>query len=200
MADLAPRALTRAERQQQTRRALLDAARSVIAQRGIAGASHRDIAAEAGMTIGAIYANFTNKADLVVSVVEDATQDGTLLAPDATSIRACLQDLAHRLVEQADERPELTLLSLEFMLGSLRDPAIRDLRLPHRAAEHASHAALIEQLADRSGEHLPLPAEEFVEVVTALGWALLCVRAMVGGDTISEDFIVRALGLLMPTC
>src|SRR5687768_714410 len=111
-----PARLSRTEKQQQTRRALLDAARTVIAQRGIAGASHRDIAAEAGMTIGAIYANFANKSDLVVSVVDDAQEGGTLLAEDCPSVRACLEDLARRLVAQADEEPDMTLLSLEFML------------------------------------------------------------------------------------
>src|SRR5438067_314239 len=90
--------LTRLERQQQTRRALLDAARAVIAERGIDGASHREIAAKAGMTIGAIYANFANKADLIVSVVEDAATEGTLLDERSPSVRACLEDLALRLV------------------------------------------------------------------------------------------------------
>jgi AcrR family transcriptional regulator len=192
--------LTRAERQQQTRRALLDAARTVIARRGIAGASHRDIAAEAGMTIGAIYANFENKADLVVSVVEDAAQGGTLLAADCASVRACLEDLAHRLVAQADSDPEMTLLSLEFLLGALRDPAIRSQRLPQRAEEHAAYAQLVAETATRSGEQLPMEPGEFVEVVTDLGWALLCMRGLLGPEVISEDFIVRSLCLLMPAC
>jgi AcrR family transcriptional regulator len=193
-----PERLSRTEKQQQTRRALLDAARSVIAQRGIAGASHRDIAAEAGMTIGAIYANFANKSDLVVSVVDDAQEGGTLLSEDSPSVRACLEDLARRLVAQADDEPEMTLLSLEFMLGSLRDPEIRARRLPRRAAEHAEHARVLEEIAARSGEVLPMPSEEFVEVVTDLGWSLLCVRQLLGPEVISEDFVVRALSLLLP--
>jgi len=193
-----PVRLSRTEKQQQTRRALLDAARTVIAQRGIAGASHRDIAAEAGMTIGAIYANFANKSDLVVSVVDDAQQGGTLLSPDCPSVRECLEDLARRLVLQADTEPEMTLLSLEFMLASLRDPEVRARRLPQRAAEHADHARTFEEIAARSGEVLPMPAEEFVEVVIDLGWSLLCVRQLLGPDVITEDFVVRAMGLLLP--
>ena len=196
----ATRSLSRAEKQQLTRRALLDAARTVIARNGIAGASHRDIAAEAGLTIGAIYANFDNKADLVVSVVEDASSEGTLLDASSPSVKACLEDLARRLVEQADNEPEITLLSLEFMAGSIRDPAIREQRLPHRAAEHAAWARVIEDIAARSGETLPMPALEFVEAVTSLGWSLLCTRAMAGPQVITEDFVVRALGLLVQGC
>jgi AcrR family transcriptional regulator len=200
MSTVTARPLTRAEKQQQTRRALLDAARTVIARNGIAGASHRDIAAEAGLTIGAIYANFDNKADLVVSVVEDVQDEGTLLAADSPSVKACLEDLAHRLVEQADNEPEITLLSLEFIAGSIRDPAIRERRLPHRAAEHERWARVIEDIAERSGEALPMPALELVEAVTSLGWALLCTRAMAGPDVITEDFVVRALALLVQGC
>lgn len=190
------RAKTRRERQQQTRRSLLDAARAVVARRGIDGASHREIAREAGVTIGAIYANFANKADLIVSVMEDAAKDGTLLTADSPSVRACLEDLGHRLVAQADSEPELTVLSVEFALASIRDPGIRERRLPHRAAEHAAYARVIEQIADRSGERLPMPAADFVEVVANLGWSLLCSRAMLGPDVITEDLVVRALGLL----
>lgn len=189
---------TRRERQQQTRQALLDAARTVVARRGIEGASHREIAREAGLTIGAIYANFANKADLIVSVMEDASKNGTMLEADSPSVRACLEGLGHRLVAQGDSQPELTALSIEFILASIRDPRIRERRLPHRAAEHEAYARVIEQIAARSGERLPMPAAEFVEVVANLGWSLMCSRAMLGPDVITEDLIVRALGQLLP--
>jgi hypothetical protein len=94
----------------------------------------------------------------------------------------------------------MTLLSLEFLLGALRDPAIREQRLPQRAEEHAAYARLVAETAARSGEQLPMEPGEFVEVVTDLGWALLCMRAMLGPDVISEDFISRSLCLLLPAC
>ncbi|HET6908050.1 MAG TPA: TetR family transcriptional regulator [Mycobacteriales bacterium] len=188
---------SRRERQQETRQALLSAARDVVARRGIEGASHREIAAEAGVTIGAIYANFANKADLIVSLMDDVAGDGTMLAAHSPSVRTCLEDLGRRLVAQADSRPELTVLSMEFALASMRDPGIRARRLPHREAEHAAYARVLEEIAARSGETLPLPAGEFVEVVANLGWSLLCTRAMLGPDVITEDLVVKALGLLL---
>lgn len=187
---------TRQERKAETRQSLIDAARVVVARRGIEGASHREIASEAGVTIGAIYANFANKADLIVSVLEDASTDGTMLDPDSPSVAACLEDLGHRLVEQADTCPELTLLSMEFALAAVRDPDIRERRLPQRRAEHAAYAKVLERIAARSGERLPMPAAQFVEVVANLGWSLLCSRAMVGPDVITEEFVVQALRLL----
>jgi AcrR family transcriptional regulator len=191
------RARTRRERQQQTRRSLLAAARTVVARRGILGASHREIAGEAGVTIGAIYANFANKADLIVAVMEDVAKDGTMLAASAASVRECLEDLGRRLVAQADSQPEITVLSIEFALAAIRDPSIRERRLPQRRAEHAAYAQVLEQIAARSGERLPMPAADLVEVVANLGWSLLCTRAMLGPDVITEDLVVRAFGLLV---
>lgn len=188
---------SRRARQAQTRQSLLDAARTVVARRGIEGASHREIAAEAGVTIGAIYANFANKADLIVSLLEDTAKDGTMLAADSPSVRACLEDLGRRLVEQSDAQPEMTVLSIEFALASIRDPDIRERRLPHRREEHARYAHVLAQIAARSGERLPMPPAEFVEVVANLGWALLCTRAMLGPDVITEQFVIEALGLLV---
>ena len=59
----APR-LTRKERQTQTREALLASATSVLAEKGLHSASIDDIAAHAGFTKGAFYANFASKEAL----------------------------------------------------------------------------------------------------------------------------------------
>jgi hypothetical protein len=69
--------------------------------------------------------------------------------------------------------------------------------LPHRAAEHAAYARILEQIAARSGERLPMPAEDFVEVVANLGWSLLCTRAMLGREVITDELVVHAFGLLI---
>ena len=51
----------RQERRAQTRAALLDAAERLWAERGIRGASLDEIAAQAGLTKGAVYSNFAGK-------------------------------------------------------------------------------------------------------------------------------------------
>jgi AcrR family transcriptional regulator len=65
------RRLTRAERQAQTRRELLDAAARVFIQRGFTGASVEEISAEAGYTRGAFYSNFRSKNELFVELLHD---------------------------------------------------------------------------------------------------------------------------------
>jgi AcrR family transcriptional regulator len=184
---------TRKERQQQTRRALLDAARKVVAERGMLGATHAEIAGAAGVTVGAIYSNFSSKADLMVHLLEDAERAGTVFDAGASTVRECVADLGRRLVEQSDTEPELTVLSLEFVLAAIRDPETRGRRLPQRQRQHREHAKVLEAIAARSGETLPMPALELVEVITDLSWALLCTRAMLGPDVITESLVLTAL-------
>src|ERR1700712_4510955 len=54
----------RALAKQQTRANVLAAARKLFSEHGYQGATIRDIAAAAGMSTGAVFANFSDKADL----------------------------------------------------------------------------------------------------------------------------------------
>ncbi|MFC5749086.1 helix-turn-helix domain-containing protein [Actinomadura rugatobispora] len=67
---------TRRERRERTRAALLGAAQRLWAERGIHGASLDDVAAEAGLTKGAVYSNFTGKTDLLLALLERWTGAG----------------------------------------------------------------------------------------------------------------------------
>src|SRR5690242_4720626 len=62
--------LTRAERQEQTRAALVDAAGRVFAERGFVGSSVEAITAEAGYTRGAFYSNFSSKEELFAELLQ----------------------------------------------------------------------------------------------------------------------------------
>jgi AcrR family transcriptional regulator len=86
-----PPRLTRKERQAQTRRELLGAASRVLAERGVQGASVEQIAAEAGYTKGAFYANFASKDELLLTMLEERFTERAeiideLLARDAPLI------------------------------------------------------------------------------------------------------------------
>ena len=58
---------------EQTRRAIVEAARSVFARQGVAHTSLDDVARAAGVTRGAIYWHFTNKAELFNAMREQVT-------------------------------------------------------------------------------------------------------------------------------
>lgn len=191
--------LTRAERKAQTRTALLIAARSVVARRGMQAATHEEIAREAGLTIGAIYSNFSSKADLMTALWGEIAASSSVLLEDRPTVRSCLQALAHRLVQIVDEDPESVDLQLEFQLFAIRVPEARDRRLPHWEAGHAAHAAVLQRIAARSGEDLPVPARDFAEAVSNLAWSLMVSRRTLGATVMTQERIESALLALAPS-
>src|SRR6476619_6194693 len=54
---------------QQTRAKVLAAARRLFSEQGYEGATIRDIAAAAGMSTGAVFANFADKSDLFRAIM-----------------------------------------------------------------------------------------------------------------------------------
>src|SRR5918997_2783844 len=62
---------SQAERRAATRRALLDAARELFAERGYHGAAAEEIVRRAGVTRGAMYHHFGDKRGLFRAVVEE---------------------------------------------------------------------------------------------------------------------------------
>lgn len=56
-------------RRRATRRRLLDAARHVVVERGVAGTSVEEICEGAGFTRGAFYSNFRDKDDIITALI-----------------------------------------------------------------------------------------------------------------------------------
>src|SRR5579862_6827674 len=76
--SLAARSRTRqTERARATRRKLLDAAKRIFAQDGFEAARLEDIAAGAGYTRGAFYANFDSKEDIFFALLDQWVQERT---------------------------------------------------------------------------------------------------------------------------
>jgi AcrR family transcriptional regulator len=102
---------TQAERSETTRRALLDAARELFAERGFASTGRDDIARRAGVTRGALYHHFGSKEQLFRAVVEEL--EGSIVERVVTSsLRA------------TDALEQLRIGCLAF-LDACMDPAVR---------------------------------------------------------------------------
>jgi AcrR family transcriptional regulator len=71
---------------QQTRAKVLAAARRLFSEEGYEGATIRDIAAAAGMSTGAVFANFTDKSDLFREI----------MLSDMTSLGEAMREAAER--------------------------------------------------------------------------------------------------------
>jgi AcrR family transcriptional regulator len=101
---------------------LVAAAAEVFAERGYEGARVQEIVRRAGLSTGAIYTNFRNKADLLLAAVGTAQVDSLFatieLAGDAAD---GLRHAGHELpTARRDTRP----LLFEAMVAARRDPEV----------------------------------------------------------------------------
>ncbi len=123
-----------------TRKLLTDAARRIFARNGFEISSVEEIAAAAGKTRGAFYANFKDKEDVFFAIFEeDLARDReqvSLHLSEASSHEERIAALALHLREVIKDRPRM-LLALEFKQYAIRHP-----RRQKRLADlHASMCA-----------------------------------------------------------
>jgi AcrR family transcriptional regulator len=156
--------LTRAARQAGTRAALLRSAARLICRHGMHGASIDAIAADAGYTKGAFYANFASKQDLFLTMLEEkfatALADLQEAMPGAGVPQAEAHQAAERFLAYANSDPEWPRLYQEFAALAARDSAFRE-QLAARVSElRARMAAVFEQWAASYGVKPALAPEE----------------------------------------
>lgn len=135
---------TQAARTAATRRKLIGAAARIFARDGFEAARLEDIAAAAGYTRGALYANFLDKEDLFFALLETwigerISELDELLRKEARNPGARLRTLRSYYAQCAKDR-RLVLLSLEFTLYAIRHPAAHA-RLRIRKRRLRAHSA-----------------------------------------------------------
>ncbi len=190
-----PERRTQAERSAATRAALVGAARPLFAERGYADVGTPEIARAAGVTRGAMYHQFADKAELFAAVARAVEADVTAAIGErvaAAGVNDPLEAL-HAAVDawfEASAEPEarrILLLDAPVVLGW---EAMRDL-----AAEYG--LGVTEQLmqaAIDAGHLRSLPVTAFAHVfVGALQEAALLVTA---DPDLREDTIAVVHALL----
>ena len=153
--------LTREDSRDRTTQHLLDAARKLIAKRGLSDTTLEDIAEEAGYTRGAFYSNFRGKGDLFIELLrrDHGETNAQLRALRDDSLP--LEDIHQRLREiyrQMYRTNESFMNWTEARMLAARDAKFRtklDTLLIERRAEVAES---IEYLYGRIGIAPPLAA------------------------------------------
>jgi AcrR family transcriptional regulator len=97
------------------RRRALDAARALFSERGYEATSIQDVLNTSGLSRGALYHHFANKAELFTAVLEDVEAE-------------ILTDLAARAGEAGSYREAVRIGALGF-LERMLDPAVRSIVL-----------------------------------------------------------------------
>jgi AcrR family transcriptional regulator len=182
----------RVERQQRTREELLDAATRVFASRGFDGAPIDEIAAAAGYTSGAIYANFAGKEDLFLSAFErqiarhirGVTEAVAAAGHDDPAARTAAG--AQQWIDFLDASPEMFLLFVEYWAYAVRDPK-------RRKAFSERFAAFRETTTRMLGRD---PADPLAPAVNALVYGIAFQR-LAEPDSIDDDVLRKSLEALL---
>ena len=129
------------QRTEQTRRKLLEAGLRIIVRDGFEAARIEDIAAAAGHTRGAFYANFETKEDLFLVLLEQQSVKRVaelhMLLERCAGPEEALKALRARYVKRADDL-RWVILSLEFKLFALRHKKLHaKLASAHRRIRHS---------------------------------------------------------------
>ena len=188
---------TQQQRTEETRSRLLRAAEKIFFRDGFEAAKLEDIAARAGYTRGAFYANFESKEDLFLAMLEKEAMEriaavsgriGGLQAPEAK-----LAALRNYTLESLQDRVWAVLFT-EFRLFALRRPELRTkLANMHRRIFVAASATLAE-VFDSTGGKLPLSAVALAVSLGGLANILELDRLI--SNAVNKSEIATALGLL----
>jgi len=184
------------ERARATRRKLLDAAKRIFAQQGFEAARLEDIAAGAGYTRGAFYANFKGKEDIFFALFEEWVRERIETLTSALRRHSDpvekLRALRTHYAELATDR-RLVLISMEFKLFALRHPeAHARLRSSHRRIR-ASFGELFSEIMSGLGETIPIDYPAASACLGAVSQGLL-LEHLLDPKTLSDGDVRNVLG------
>jgi AcrR family transcriptional regulator len=178
-ADLVARqatATTAATPDASVRDRLVAAAAEVFAERGYEGTRVQEIVRRAGLSTGAIYTNFRNKADLLLAAVGTAQVDSLFAAIELAGDAADgLRRAGHELpTARRDTRP----LLFETMVAARRDPEVAAL-LRRRLMKFRSLMAHAVAAGQRDGSvAADVDVDAAAEFCQALGMGFLLMEAV----------------------
>ena len=202
MGDTKP--ISRAESQERTRRALLAAADRRFESQGYLGTTLAEIAADAGLTKGAVYANFRSKADLFLAVRQEWSLGGI---PDLAAEARALDDLDEWIALIADwvaalggEGEQRQRAYSEFLVEAAATPeAARAFVDPYRSARSMVAEMLAAELSrllvmDVEPGHLEVQVDIFFAAVAGLAF----IRTL-DDDIPSEAYRIAVRNLILGT-
>lgn len=158
-----------------TRTSLLDAAERLFQQNGVSRTSLANIARAAGVTRGAVYWHFKDKADLFGAMLERVTSPldadmAQLLADGVDPLRAWrahVQRALHQIVHDAQTRRVLQIAMQKVEHADEMGPVVaQHIDLYQVNVNQASQ--ILSRAAQARGQSLPAPATELARSLHAL--------------------------------
>jgi AcrR family transcriptional regulator len=163
---------TRKERQARTRELLMDSAAAVASRRGIERASLDEVAERAGFTKGAVYANFANKDQLFLAML-DAHFDARLAELDRILSTEAdpdeqAREAAEGMMRMLAAQPEWHRLFFEFALYATRNEGFRTQLVERYRSLRGRLAELLARRAERLGIEPVVPPDQIAAMTFAM--------------------------------
>jgi AcrR family transcriptional regulator len=191
--------LSRKEKQAKTRSSLMKSAAKVFCRHGMDRASIDQVAEEAGYTKGAFYANFKNKEELFLAMLDEHFEQriGEVERAFADVEESPPDQARHAAAEFARSlhaKPEVARLFQEFYLYAIRDEGFREELVTRFATLRNRIEQIYQRRADELGLELDLPMERIVRMVIAMadGWALW---QLLEPDEVDDELVEEMMAL-----
>lgn len=191
--------LSRRQKQQLTRQALLEAAAALFRERGLEGASVDEIAQAAGYTKGAFYANFKSKEELFLVMLDERFSEklgriDRLLAgidePQAEAAAAAA-DFIHGATDQEWQR-----MSFQFLAYALRNEGFRqELATRQRAMRERTAKVFARWKEQSSSAAFPLPVESITAMTFFMADGFLAGRII--EPDLPEELYTAMVGVFL---
>jgi AcrR family transcriptional regulator len=182
--------LTRKEKQAQTRSCLMKSAAKVFARRGLQSASIDEVAEDAGYTKGAFYANFKNKEELFLAMLDERFAERLEEMEAVLSSDADMEDQAQQaggdFTRYLTADPEWQRLFSEFPAYAARDDAFREELVTRYRALRERIAEGLELQADKLGLAAPIPLEQVALMTLAMAHGV-AIEKLLEPDAVSDE-------------
>ncbi|WP_128377852.1 TetR/AcrR family transcriptional regulator [Streptomyces cavernae] len=169
------------------RQRIIDAAIRVVGAKGLAGLSHRSVAAEADVPLGSTTYHFTTLDELMVAALRQASEGFAKVVAARGALQDERADLAGELAALLGEwlagDPTSVELEYELYLAALRRPALRPV-----AAEWCE--SLADVLARRTD---PVTARALVALLDGI-----CLQVLLTGTPYDEAYAREVLDRVIP--
>jgi AcrR family transcriptional regulator len=181
------------DKRERTRAKLLEAARSLIREKGHENTTLEDIAERAGMTTGAIYGNFKNRDELFISLGLTYWPPIKPQVKSGASFAAIMRAMAEATIAAIPDRSAVAVGRLTGLAYTLTH---EEMRAQVREVTAQSYAFGEQWLrAVTKEEDLPMPADQLVRVLHVLTEGLVFQRLLTP-ELLTDETIRAAFGAL----
>jgi AcrR family transcriptional regulator len=189
-----PRRRPKGDKRARTRAKLIQIAAQLSEEKGYDGVTMQEVARRAGMSNGAIYGNFKNREDLLAAIGPTYWPQVRPHVSPGASVSEVMRAMAEGLIAVMPDRARRGPGRLRGLAYGLTNDGLRALASERSSRLFAVAAAWWRERFPVETQ-LPMPAEDWVRVISALSEGLTFQR-LVTPELIPDEVIYAAFAAL----